>query len=280
MSSATPPSASVPAASVTVSEDVAGGRRGPGTVRAVEKALRVLRLFSEDHPQWSLADIARALGLPKSTTFGLLRTLHSCGLLEAAGPGVYRLGMEAIKLGYVARVSLQLPRFVLALMEDVLEKTGQIVYLAVPYDGRVLYVEALYPPKRRVPYSAVGRTAPMHCTALGKAMLAHMDPEQVRDIVRRHGLPRFTENTLTDPDALEAELEQVRRQGYARDRREHDPMVACVAVPVWARNRQLAGALSVSGPFSVFTDAAAAQFAEILIHTSGELTRYIARPIA
>lgn len=256
------------------------GRRESSTVRAVERAMRLLRLFSEDNRQWTLAALSRAVGVPKSTALGLLRTLQACGMLETVGPGVYRLGLEVLKLGYVARVSIELPRFVLALMEDVLEKTGQIVYLAVPCDGRVLYVEALYPPKRRVPYSAVGRTAPMHCTALGKAMLAHMTAEQVRHVIERHGLPRFTEHTLTDPDALARELEQVRRQGYATDRREHDPMVACVGVPLWARNGQLAGALSVSGPFSVFTDSAVAQFAETLIHVSGELTRYIHHPIA
>lgn len=257
---------------------VTGERVRNGYILSVQKAMSLLKLFSEQQPELSLARVSELLGIPKSTAHGIVKTLEECGMLQKdPGSDNYRLGVVAFQLGYIARSNIELSQYALPLLENLLDETQQIIYLAVPHEGQVLYIEALYPPRRKVRYSVVGRTTHMHSTGLGKAMLSQMSEQEVDWVIRRHGLPRLTDNTITDRDALLEELRLTRSRGYALDMRESDPMVVCVAVPFRTLSGRLGGAVSVSGPFSVFTDQFISDCVERLAYVSSELSRRVSR---
>jgi len=249
-----------------------------GYVLSVQKAMALLKLFSEQQPEVSLGRISELLGIPKSTAHGIVKTLEECRMLQRDPVSDnYRLGVVAFQLGYIVRSNIELSQHALPLMENLLDEIQQIIYLAVPHDGLVLYIEALYPPRRKVRYSVAGRTAYMHTTGLGKAMLSQMNEQEVDSVIERYGLPRFTDNTITGRDALLEELRLTRGRGYAIDMRESDPMIACVAVPFRTMSGQLGGAISVSGPYSVFTDQMIDDCVERLAHVSSELSRRVSR---
>jgi DNA-binding IclR family transcriptional regulator len=240
--------------------------------------MALLKLFSERQPELSLAKISELLGIPKSTAHGIAKTLEECRVLQRDPVSDnYRLGAVAFQLGYIARSNIDLSRHALPLMENLLDETQQIIYLAIPYEGLVLYIEALYPPRRKVRYSVAGRTAYMHCTGLGKAMLSQMSVEEVDSVIERHGLVRLTDNTIVERESLLEELRLSRSRGYAIDARESDPMIACVAVPFRTMSGQIGGAVSVSGPYSVFTDQFISDCVERLAHVSSELSRRVSR---
>jgi DNA-binding IclR family transcriptional regulator len=240
--------------------------------------MRMLECFTEQKPEWGVSEIARHLGLPKSTASTILDTLELGMFVEKnVDTGRYRLGLRLFELGYVAQLRLELREAALRYLEDLETKTQQIVYLTVPCQGEVLYLEAVYPSRRLINYSIVGRRGPMHCTGVGKAILAYLPPDEVDLIVQLRGLRRFTPNTITEPEALHRELAAIRKRGYAIDDMEHDPTVKCVAVPIRNQNGEVVGSVSVSGPPMQFTEAAIKEYAELLAVASSEISRRVNR---
>lgn len=246
-------------------------RRGTGFIKSLGKALRVLDCFSEQEPQWRVTDLARTLQMPKSTVSNILTTLEAAGYVRQTPDGSYRLGLRVFELGFVARSTLGVREHVLPILEEVLRATDEIVYLTIPREGQVLYIEALYPTKRLIQYSIVGRTGPMHCTGCGKAMLAYLRPEEVKAVVHTHGLPRFTDATITTWDDLMVELDEIRRRGYAIDRGEHSAGVRCVAAPILGPGGRLLGAISLSGPPLHMTEERIPRYAAVIQRACGEI---------
>ncbi len=255
-------------------------RPARGRVTSVQKAIDILRCFREGASSCSLSDIASRVGIPKSTAHALVKTLESNHLLEREPSGNnYRLGVEVFKLGYVAKSAVRISPHAFAVLENLLTETGEVVYFAIPQDGQVLYLEALYPTKRAVSYSSVGRVGPMHCTGLGKAMLADMSADEVSRIVRAQGLTKFTENTIVTEEGLAKELRAIRERGYATDHGEHNAMVACVAAAVRSGAGDTVGAISVSGPILSFSQERVAELASEVTYASSTVSRYFDRPI-
>src|SRR5690606_12851195 len=138
-------------------------------------ALGLLSHFTEDSPEWSVSELARHVRMPKSTVSTILATLREEDLLhQDPDTGRYRLGLRCLELGYYSASQLVIRDIAFPYLQALLESVNQIVYMALPYQGHVLYIESLYPLARKVNYSSVGRRAPMYYTAIGKALLASM----------------------------------------------------------------------------------------------------------
>lgn len=219
-----------------------------GRVSATAKALSILDCFTPSQPNLTLAQISRMLDMPKSTLLNHLRTLKDAGFLDYDRDGqTYRLGYKIMWLSYNAWASIPVIQCAIPVMEDLQVATGEIIYLTTHINGLVFYLECLYPSRRSISYSIAGKMLPMHCTGCGKAMLSQMPTEQVEAIIRRHGLPSFTRNTITDHDRMMEVLAAERRQGYALDNEEETVGVKCVAMAIRNRQGDVVGALSVSG---------------------------------
>jgi IclR family acetate operon transcriptional repressor len=137
-------------------------------------------------------------------------------------------------------------------------------------DGdRVVYVAQVPSRHSMRMFTEVGRRVHLHCTGVGKALLAQLPRDTARELVERAGMPRRTARTITDPDELMAELDRIAKQGYAVDDGEQEPGVRCVAVPVLGGPGQTA--LSVSGPEGRVTVESVPQFADLLRATAAEL---------
>jgi DNA-binding IclR family transcriptional regulator len=249
----------------------------PTTNKSLRKALQLLSSFNEETPEWSVSALSRHLEMAKSTVSTMLATLATAGLVEQS-PSTrrYHLGLRCLELGYLSSSRLILRDYAFPQLEALLGDSNRIVYLAIPYYYDMLYIEALYPPKRKINYSAQGRRMPMHCTGIGKAALAFMPGSFIEEFLANATLRRYTPNTLTDPSALNAELRRTRERGYAVDRQEQEEGIQCVAAPIRGGNGQVVASISLSGSSQEVTVARLPELGEEVAETARDVSRKLA----
>jgi len=242
-------------------------------INSLLKAIDILETFHPDEPRLSLAKISTRLDMPKSTTHNLLNTLLSRGLVEKTDDGRYALGPAIIALTQSVRVNVELRDRAAPLLRELADACQESVYLAVLDNDHALYIYAIESPLRLLARTAVGDRVTLHCTSLGKAILSGLPVEEVESIVSRVGLPKFTETTITDLDALKKELEQMRTQGYAVDRGEHETGTYCIGTPILDARGRVIGACSVSGTNSELIRDTSPECSARVMHTAQEISR-------
>ncbi|GBD30274.1 Pectin degradation repressor protein KdgR [bacterium HR32] len=225
------------------------GREG---VQSLERAAALLRALGETGRPLSAAELAAAVGIPRPTVYRLLETLCAEGWVAQNGRS-YTIGAAVLWLAARRLGQLELRTVGRPVLEALRDRTGETVHLGVLEGGQVVYVEKLESPGPLRMASMVGRIVPAHSTALGKAILAHLPASQVEEIVLRHGLPRRTPNTITDPERLLQELAAVRARGFSVDNVENEEGIRCVGAAIFDHAGRLAGAVSVSGSASTIS---------------------------
>jgi IclR family acetate operon transcriptional repressor len=222
----------------------------PGyTVRAVERVCSILNLLQESVNGVSLADVATATDLPKSSAFRYLWTLEVHRYVEREpDSGLYRLG-----LGFIGMQSRQLEvlrQRAQPWLEKLRDELKETTNLGVLDGDAVIYLD-IFESRRGVRLAARrGDRDPLHSTALGKAIAAHLPESRVREILHRTGMARLTPNTIDHLDDYLAELAKVRRLGYAMDNGENEVDGRCLAVPIL--HARIPAALSLSAPAGRF----------------------------
>jgi IclR family transcriptional regulator, acetate operon repressor len=212
------------------------------TYQSAERVLALLKSFDDTRVEQGVAEIARTLGVHKSTASRLAAALERAGFLARSGRR-YRLGVEVIRLGSLALRSFDLVATMQPAMEKLSQRTGETVNLAVPHGADVLNV-AEVPSTYILSCSGgwIGRRTTPHAVANGKILLAH------GALPRPAALQRYTTRTVTSFAALDAELAAVRRDGYATAVAELEEGLVAVAAPVFDPSGACVAALSISGP--------------------------------
>jgi DNA-binding IclR family transcriptional regulator len=214
---------------------------------------RILDLYSVATPERGPTEVAAALGMGKSKAHLLMSSMAEIGLLRRVAGGRYRAGWRALELERIVRETASFRPIAYAVAERLARHTGETVHVAALDAGQVVYVDRLVGPHGvDLPLSEVGSTLHAHCSGVGKVLLAHLEPGEIDAMIDRHGLPRFTPATITDRDALYAELHRVRRDGVAYDREEIVAGIACVAAPILDGEGAVVAAMSVTAPAERF----------------------------
>jgi len=217
-------------------------------VQSVARALELMEMLAGENGELSLTEISDRLGWPKSTVHGLLATLRDYRFIDqSAANGRYRLGIRLFEFGHKVARNWDIREIALPVMKKLNSQFGEMVQLATEDAGEVFYIEKIDSTLIFRIVSEIGARLPMHCSALGKALLANMPPAEARRILARSGMRRMTANTITDPAQMEAELAKIRKQGYAVDDREIMDGLRCVAAPIKDRSGAVRYAVSVSG---------------------------------
>jgi len=230
--------------STTPNEPVHPKQRSAGGVQSIERAFTILETLAGNGGEMGLSALAAASGLPLPTIHRLARTLVDLGYLRQEPSRQYALGPRIMLLAEGTATMLSgIARPHLARLVDELGETANLASL----DGdQIVYLSQVPSRHSMRVFTEVGRRVLPHCTAVGKAIMAGMPPEQVRDLLQRTGMPRYTEHTITDPDVFAEQLRWSAENGYAIDDAEQELGVRCVAVAVPVVRAQLA--VSVSGP--------------------------------
>jgi IclR family transcriptional regulator, KDG regulon repressor len=218
-------------------------------IRSVDRALTILDAFASQRPRMSLTDLSDATDLPPSTAYRIAANLVQRGYLsQDSGRGDYWPGLALIRLAGVALGQLDVREKAGPTLQQLRTASKETVHLAALDGRRVIYLEKLEGLHAvGLMSSRVGRTAPVHCTALGKTLLAFGDGDAEEDVLSRK-LERFTPRTIVDGALLRDHLAEVRERGYAIDMGEHEDDVRCIAAPVRDHSGKTIAAISVAGP--------------------------------
>lgn len=215
-------------------------------IQSVARAIAILRCF-EGTGELGLTEISRLVGLHKSTAAGIINTLKAERFLEQnAQSGKFRLGMDLFFLAAGAKPELS--EICEPFLNRLLDQTGETVNFAVRDGRHVVYVEKKESPHSMRICTSVGQRMPLYCTGIGKAILAHLDTEEARELLGKTELKKITGHTITDIDELLRQCEVIRREGVAWDMEEWEYGLVCVAAPIFDKRGAAIGAVSVSGP--------------------------------
>lgn len=241
----------------------------------MRKALELLGCFTPRANTWTLSGLARAVQMPKSTTHNLLRTLQEFDLVrQDPRTRSYRLGPRALELGLTFAKGTDMLSHARPVLSRLAEASGETVKLGMLSQGQVLVIAAVESTRQLHTRGDTGTRWPLHSSSLGKAILSALAPEEAADILSRHGMPRFTQSTVTTWPEMQRELERIRNRGYALDLEENEPGVCCVAVPLAGPLSRTVAAISVSGPSVRMRAGAVDEFARHLMAAARSIARY------
>ena len=214
--------------------------------QTLDRALQILDFVGEKPRR--IGEIAEYLGVHHSTALRFLHTLRKHGFVHELPDHRYRLGSAIFRLGFQALEGIELRSVARPYMERLNEATNETVHLGTLEDGDVVYVEKVEAAHRVRMVSRIGAIATLHCTGVSKGILAFLPDAERRRLLAMHELRKYTDNTLTDLDQLEADLTLSRQRGYALDDQENEPGIHCVAAPVFSGDGDVVGAFSVTAP--------------------------------
>jgi IclR family transcriptional regulator, acetate operon repressor len=249
----------------------------PGT-QSIRRALRLLKSFSVDHPEWSLADLSESVGMNKTTVYRMLTALEAEGLVQRTpNRDGYTLGPDLIVLGSVALQSNDLRTVSQPELRALAEETGETAVLEIPSHGEVLIIEEVMGPGMVRMQAEVGTRWPMHATSTGKAILAAAEEVHGNGAFKALGLPekleRLTPRTLVDRKALREDLAVTRERGYATAVEEIQLGYAAVSAPVRDREGNPVAAVGIGGPTSRVTDERLPELGELVRQRADRISR-------
>ena len=225
-------------------------RETTGLTQSLCKAFDILDCFTPETPVLRVTDIMKRVDMTQSNVSRLLSTMVACGYLErVADTGFYQLGRRIITLSGVALNHSELRKQALPELFRLEQQYETGANLAVLDHDRMYYLAHVDSRTSPRMYTMVGHTNPLHCTAIGKILLAAMTDAEIEAVLDRTGLPSFTYHTITERSVLLEQIGQVRRLGYATEYNEHALGSACIAAAIYDRGGRVVAGLSMSGKF-------------------------------
>lgn len=248
--------------------------RSPYRVQVLDRALAALEILAGRSSECSLAEICTTMKLHKSTVHRLMMVLEQHRLVDKnPDTGRYGLGLKLFELGSKAAGAVDFRRHAKPYLDRLQHELGETVFFCILDDGQVFYLEKIESQQSVRTACVVGSRAPVHCTAVGKAMLAELTEAEVNEIIRQWGLKAITVNTITTSSALKAELRAIRSRGYAIDNEEKEAGLRCVSAAVRGDSGKLLAALSVSGPAFRLTQERVPSIGKAVMQAASELSR-------
>ena len=252
-------------------------RKTTEPVDAIGRAIRILDAFTVDQPELGVAELSRLLGIKRSTVHRALTTLEAGGLLrQMASTQKYTLGPKILSLAHVAESQLSLANLALPGMRALRDFCNETVGLHVLEGyGRMVVAQAESTHDLRRTYREMGKLLPLHAGSPGKVLLANLPPEEIQRVLEHGRLTAFTPNTTVDQAALMAELELIRRQGYAITAGEHTLGISSVSCPVRDQHARAIASINISGPTFRLTEPKCREYLPRLMEVAASVSRQL-----
>ncbi|MFQ9872118.1 MAG: IclR family transcriptional regulator [Oscillospiraceae bacterium] len=245
--------------------------------QSVEKVLRIIEFMCESGGPMRLQDLARSLELPQSTALRFLNTLMQNGYVCQDPDSLkYYLSMKLCKLGNMVSTKIDFRGIVRPFMEELAAKCEESVCLAIENNMEMVYIDFVDGPDKMLrTLQRIGRTAPMHCTGVGKVHLLNYDCSMLNQYIQLKGLNPLTNHSITTREALVVELEKIRKQGFAIDDEECENGARCLAAPIYDFTGKIVGAISVSGPTNRMTYDRLTQIKDTVVQTAKRISNQL-----
>lgn len=246
------------------------------TVPALDRALSILELLAKSRAGLTLPELVEQSALPRSSVHYLLVTLERRGYVQRnERTSRYLFGVNLISLANSAWNGLSLRQQAAPFLSNLVRRTQMTAHMAILKDGEAVIIAKHSPIDGARMATWIGKRMEVHCTGLGKALIAHLDGPELERILREHGLPRHNENTICSPRKLREELARVVQQGFSLDDEEDELGLRCIGVPVFDLEGSALAAVSLSGTSSQFNEANYAFLIRETQNTAGEIGRVL-----
>ncbi len=220
----------------------------PYRVEALARGLDILSQFDRATPDLSLAEIAIATSLSKSTVFRLVRTLLEAGYLSRnADTQRYRPGLKVLELGFTALSNLGIQEVARPFLEQLSQEADETASLSLLDGLEVVYIDRVRNRSIVGVVLGLGSRIPAHCASMGKVMLAHLPEDRISTLLQDGDLSPCTAHSQIDVAALGREFAQIRCRGYALNDQELEIGLRAVAAPIWDHERQVVAAINATG---------------------------------
>lgn len=247
------------------------------TILSVQKALKILKLFSPEKQCLTLTEISVLSGYNKSSTLRILATLEGENFIRYnEETRKYKLGIELFKLGNIVFESLNLKNVAEPYIREAVKESGLIGHLGVLDGNNVVVIDKIWPPDfsdtiRMV--SRIGGIVPAYCTGVGKVLMAFTDEDTRKRVLDNQTFIKYSEVTITNIDELMKELEKVKNQGYAYNMGEHEPYLECITYPIFDYNSEVVAAMSLTGLKQIVDDMDKKKIHSILKETTKKISQ-------
>jgi DNA-binding IclR family transcriptional regulator len=247
-------------------------------IKSVEKAIDILSCFTVETPSLTVTEISFLTGFNQSTVSRILATLEKKKCMERETPGgKYRLGIKFHQWKSIISQETNLADLARPVMERLRDLCGEEVSLYAPGEGNRICIEAVKSLHGMAKVTQVGKTFPLHCGASGKVLLAYLPEKIRRGIIFEKPLEKFTANTITDPEELEADLEKIRHDGYAVSLEEREPGAYSLVTPVLAKKGNIVASLTISGPIFRLSDEQKKKNIQAALDAAAEISLVLGR---
>lgn len=249
--------------------------RQPESVAAVLKVFAIMQALSERN-ETGISELSVRLAMPKATVYRFLQTMKTLGYVRQESDSErYGLTMKIFELGAKALQYPDLVEIAKPHMHRLSDATGETVHLGMLIDSEIIYVHKVDSRHMLGMYSKVGRRAPLHCTAIGKVLMAWEVPARRDAVLAGCEFKRYRDKTITSRDEFASELERTLAQGYGQDREEFDDHIRCTAIPIFDRMCQVIAGLSVSFPTFRYDEAREPELVRMLRDASRDISRQL-----
>ncbi len=241
---------------------------------SLAKGTRLLEALADAGRAMGVSELSRALGLDKGTVYRLLSILRTRGYVEQdPETRKYTVGPRMIALSSRILGNNDVYLQARPAMKKLLQETRETVHLAMRMENQVVYIAQEISPEVVSVNTEIGQREPIHCTAVGKALVAFLPDEECEAVIERLDFRRYTPATITDPDRFRTHCQQIRAQGYAVDDEELYPGVRCIAAPIRGYDGTVLASLGISGPATRLTVETLPHLGEVVMRHACEISK-------
>ena len=244
---------------------------------SLERGLTIIEVLANSQRGQNLSELTRSLHLPKSSIHRLLLTLELRGYLyRNEQTGRYNFGLKLFNLASMALGRTKLREQAGPVLHALMQKTGLTIHMAILEQNQAFLIEKIEPPGLPRLGTWIGRSMDLHCTGVGKALLAHLREEEIQRLIR-NGLPRYNDNTIVSAKKLKEELARIRQVGYALDDEEETIGLRCIGTPILDSESKAVAAISIAGTTAQINPDNISSLALKLRQSSSEISRRLLR---
>jgi DNA-binding IclR family transcriptional regulator len=246
------------------------------SVQSVDRALTILDILQKNPSGYGVTELSHQLDVSKSTVHRLLMSLLKKGLVKQdKDTDKYSLGLRLLELGHAVSENFDIRKVASPYLHQLSEITGETAHLVILDNNEIVYIDKIESYQTIRMFSKIGKRAPMHCTGVGKAILAFLPEDQVNKIIDEKGMQKFTEKTITSREKMLPHLQEIKARGYSIDDEEHEMGIKCAAAPIMNHNGDIIGGVSVAGPIMRISDEKLEMIAQEVLKVSKEITRLL-----
>jgi len=243
-------------------------------LQSLERFINILEAFNAEKPELNLSELVKKTGLPKPTVYRIVEAMVKHNILSKNPKTMrYKIGVKLFELGSIYLASMELRDIAFPYLDWLQQQTGESIHLGILDGNEVVSIEGLESAHSLRLKVWIGKRAPVHCTAIGKAILAFLPLEKQNKIISEVSLHPFTKRTITSKEKLKTELKKIKKEGLAQDLGEHEEGIHCIGAPVFDRKGEVIASISVSGPAVRMTEEKMKKYTPLLFKAASDISK-------